>query len=300
VARRRRRLTPIVAVSGYSGAGKTRLVARLVQALARRDLRVSVLKHTGHDHPFDVPGKDTFVAREAGAVSAAIAGPAGVAYFGPPVKGIRALAALGPPVDLILAEGWKREPLPRVEVHRRSVNPAFLCAEDERVFAVVTDEPPPRPLPCFDADDAEGLAALICARLGIGPRTGRGRLPGGPAMSRLATSERPSAPRGASMAKTSSRKSGTSRGTSARSRKSTTGRSKGSTAARRKTASKASRSAAGRKGGNATLRTRGPEFYSEIGRKGGKASGGTRARRGGSTTRKKTARRASKRRGAKK
>jgi molybdopterin-guanine dinucleotide biosynthesis protein MobB len=280
VARRRRRLTPIVALSGFSGAGKTRLVARLVPALARRGVRVSVLKHTGHDHPFDVPGKDTFVAREAGAVSAAIAGPAGVAYFGPPVKDIRALAALGPPVDLILAEGWKQAPLPRVEVHRRSVNRAFLCAEDQRVFAIVSDEPPPRPLPCFDPDDAEGLAALLCARLGLSRRAGRGRLPGGPAVSRVAAGERPSAPRGASMAKTSSRKGSTSRRGAAR--RSTT---------RSKTASKSTRSAAGRKGGNATLRARGPEFYSEIGRKGGKASGGTRARRSGTVTRKKAPRR---------
>lgn len=174
MARRRGRLTPIVAVSGFSGAGKTRLVARLVPALLRRGVRVSVVKHTGHDHPFDVPGKDTFVAREAGAISAAIAGPAGVAYFGPPVKGIRALVALGPPVDLVLAEGWKREPLPRVEVHRRSVNRVFLCGEDRRVFAIVTDEPPPRRLPCFDADDAEGLAALLCERLRLG-RAAAGR-----------------------------------------------------------------------------------------------------------------------------
>lgn len=288
MARRRRRLTPIVALSGFSGVGKTRLVARLVPALARRGVRVAVVKHTGHDHPFDVPGKDTFVAREAGAVSAAIAGPAGVAYFGPPVKGIRALAALGPPVDLVLAEGWKREPLPRVEVHRRSVNRAFLCAEDRRVFAVVTDEPPPRPLPCFDADDAEGLAALLCARLRLGGRASRGRLPGGSAVSRVATSERPTAPRGVPMAKTRSRKSRAARGTSTR----------------RKATRKASRSAAGRKGGNATLRARGPEFYSEIGRKGGKASGGSRARRSGTATRKKAVRRgrtstASRRRGKK-
>jgi molybdopterin-guanine dinucleotide biosynthesis protein B len=123
------------------------------------------VKHSGHRHGFDVPGKDTEVVRRAGAVAAAITGPDETAWFGPPVAGPRALARLLPPVDLVLAEGFKGEPLPRVEVHRRSVDRRFLCARDRRVFAVVSDEPPPRRLPTFDAEDVEGLAELILARL---------------------------------------------------------------------------------------------------------------------------------------
>jgi molybdopterin-guanine dinucleotide biosynthesis protein MobB len=158
---------PIVAVSGPSGAGKTRLLARLVPALARRGVRVAILKHTGHDHPFDRPGKDTDVLRRAGAVAAAIQGPTGMALFGPPLPGARALARLLPPADLVLAEGWRSEPLPRIEVHRRRVSREFLCLRDRRVFAAVTDEPPPRPVPAFDPDDVEGVAALLCERFGL-------------------------------------------------------------------------------------------------------------------------------------
>jgi molybdopterin-guanine dinucleotide biosynthesis protein B len=159
-------VTPVVAVSGPSGSGKTRLLRRLLPALARRGLAVAVLKHTGHPHPFDRPGKDTEVLRRAGAVAAAIQGPEGMALFGPPRRGARALARLLPPCDLILAEGWRGEPLPRVEVHRRCVSREFLCAGDRRVFAVVTDEPPPRRLPVFDAGDVEGLAELLVGRFG--------------------------------------------------------------------------------------------------------------------------------------
>lgn len=169
-ARRRRRLTPIVAFSGPSGVGKTRLLRRLVAELARRGLAVGYLKHTGHDHPLDRRGKDTEVIRRAGAVAAAIEGPLGMAFFGPPRGSARVLAALMPPADLILAEGWKREPLPRVEVHRRGVSPEFLCARDPRVIAVVTDEPPPRDLPIFGADDVAALADLLCARLRLKAR----------------------------------------------------------------------------------------------------------------------------------
>jgi molybdopterin-guanine dinucleotide biosynthesis protein B len=161
----RRRLTPIVAVSGFSGAGKTRLLARLIPALRRRGVTVAVLKHTRHDHTFDQRGKDTEVLRRAGAVAAAIEGPGGLALFAPPTGSARALARLLPPCDLILAEGFREAPLPRVEVHRRKVAREFLCAGDRRVFAVVTDEPPPRPLPTFHAGEVEGLADLLTERL---------------------------------------------------------------------------------------------------------------------------------------
>jgi molybdopterin-guanine dinucleotide biosynthesis protein B len=260
-----RRAPPIVAVSGASGAGKTRLLARLIPALARRGVSVAVLKHTRHDHPFDRPGKDTEVLRRAGAVAAAIEGPRTMALFGPPAGGLRALARLVPAVDLILAEGFKQEPVPRVEVHRRAVSRSFLCARDPRVFAIVTDEPPPRPVRVFSDDEIEPLAELVCARAGLaGKPRGRERLRVTPTMSSVRGEEsgRTVAPgRRERMAKTTTkRKSGGMRG-----------KTRSSTTRSSTTRSGKSRSGAGRKGGKATLRTRGREFYSEIGRKGAKS-----------------------------
>ncbi len=165
MAARRRLVTPLVAISGPSGAGKTRLLTRLIPLLRRRGLSVAVLKHTRHRHSFDVPGKDTDLLRRAGAIAAAIEGPGGLALFGPPAGGARALARLLPPCDLILAEGWRGEPLPRIEVHRRRVARDFLCELDRKVFAVVSDEPPPRPLPTFHPDRLGPLADLLVARL---------------------------------------------------------------------------------------------------------------------------------------
>jgi len=246
------RRPPILAVSGPSGAGKTRLLARLIPALARRGLRVAVVKHTRHDHPFDRPGKDTDVFRRAGAVAAAIEGPSGMAWFGPPAGSLRALARTMPKVDLVLAEGFRGEPVPRVEVHRRSVSREFLCARDRRVLAVVTDEDPPRQLPAFAADDVEPLAALLCTRLGLRGGSRQRRLRPGPGVRSVRPDSRERAVtlgRSDRMARKTSRKGGrASRG-----------------------ASHGGRSAAGRKGGNATLRNRGPEFYSQIGRKGGRS-----------------------------
>jgi molybdopterin-guanine dinucleotide biosynthesis protein B len=160
-------VTPILAFSGPSGAGKTRLLALLLPELRRRGLTVGVLKRSGHPHDFDQPGKDTEVLRRAGAVAAVISGPSGVAFFGPPVEGARALARLLPPVDLVLAEGFKSEPLPRVEVHRRRVSREFLCARDRRVVAVVGDEAPPRELPWFGPDDLAAVADFVEAWLAV-------------------------------------------------------------------------------------------------------------------------------------
>ena len=260
---------PILAVSGPSGSGKTRLLARLIPALAARGVSVAVLKHTRHAHPFDRPGKDTDVLRRAGAVAAAIEGPEGMAWFGPAAGGLRAMARRLPKVDLVLAEGFRDEPVPRVEVHRRSVAREFLCAGDRRVLAVVTDEEPPRPIPTFGADEIEPLAALLCTRLGLGRGSGsHQRLRVSPAVSRVRANpgERTVAlGRRNRMAKTT-----TSRKSSGRSARAG-GRRGG-------------RSAAGRKGGNATLRSRGPEFYSEIGRKGGRS----RSRKSAAGSRTKT------------
>ena len=175
MAARRRAVTPLVAVSGPSGAGKTRLLARLIPLLRRRGVTVAVIKHTGHRHGFDVPGKDTEVLRRAGAVATAIEGPDGLALFAPPAGGARALARLLPACDLILAEGWRREPLPRIEVHRRQVATEFLCQVDRRVFAVVSDQPPPRLLPTFHPDRLGPLADLLVERFDLRSKTRRAR-----------------------------------------------------------------------------------------------------------------------------
>ena len=160
MAPRRTVKPPVVAFSGPSGSGKTRLLKALIPALAARGVTVALLKHTGHRHPFDVPGKDTEVLRRAGAVATLIQGPEGLALHAPP-RDLDGLLALLPPCDLVLAEGWKGAPLRRVEVHRRRISADFLCATDTRVFAVVSDERPPRELPWLRASEVEALADLL-------------------------------------------------------------------------------------------------------------------------------------------
>ena len=169
---------PVVAFSGPSGAGKTTLLVALVRELLERGLRVAAIKHSGHPHGFDVPGKDSDVLLRAGALAVAVQGPSQLAVFGAPRRGgARALARLLPRVDLVLVEGWKAERLPRVEVHRRAVSREFACARSRGFIAVVSDEPPPRSLPTFAPGEVRALADFLCTRLGLrgGRKRPRGR-----------------------------------------------------------------------------------------------------------------------------
>jgi molybdopterin-guanine dinucleotide biosynthesis protein B len=265
----RRGRAPILAFSGPSGVGKTTLLEKLLPALVARGLRVGALKHSGHPHPFDRPGKDSFRLRAAGAVAVAVQGPHQLAYFGPPVAGIRALARMMPEVDLLLAESFKREPLPRVEVHRAEIDARFLCADDPRVIAVVSDVEPPRAVPWFTPREVEELADFV-VRFALGERQPRKRAlaSGATRVHRVGRKQDESREQG--MARTTK--------TSGRAR---TARSRGSGSRGGATVREA-----GRKGGRRTLERRGPEFYSRIGRKGGKSSGGVR--RGAASRRKGT------------
>ena len=178
MARAARSAPPVVAFSGPSGAGKTTLLVALVRELLGRGLRVAAIKHSGHPHGFDVPGKDSDLLLRAGALAVAVQGPSQLAVFGAPRRGgVRALVRLLPPVDLVLVEGWKLERLPRVEVHRRAVSREFACARTRGFLAVVSDEPPPRPLPTFAPGEVGALADFLCTRLGLagGRKRPRGR-----------------------------------------------------------------------------------------------------------------------------
>jgi molybdopterin-guanine dinucleotide biosynthesis protein MobB len=156
----------MVAFSGPSGTGKTTLLVALVKDLRSRGLRVAAIKHSGHPHGFDVPGKDSDLLLRAGAASVAVQGPTQLAVFGAPRPGgARAVARLLPPVDLVLVEGWKGERLPRVEVHRRAVSREFACGRSRGFIAVVSDEPPPRALPTFAPGEVAALADFLCRRL---------------------------------------------------------------------------------------------------------------------------------------
>lgn len=166
---------PALAVVGWSGSGKTTLLTRLVPELRRRGLRVGVVKHSSDAHPLHREGSDTARYAESGAELVAFANPAGVqlTFPEPPEHVLSLLERFADTVDLVLVEGWKQGPLPKVEVWREGLGP-LLATTRQDVLAVVGTAPAPEGLRRFTPEDVRGIADFLqqCLRDGVLKATG--------------------------------------------------------------------------------------------------------------------------------
>jgi molybdopterin-guanine dinucleotide biosynthesis adapter protein len=162
------RAPPALSVIGWSGAGKTTLVERLVPELRARGLRVGVVKHSSDRHPLHRAGSDTARFEHSGAALVGFATPAGVQLTvreEPEQALLPLLARFASAVDLVLVEGWKDGPLPKLEVWREGQGP-LLAATRSDVLAVVSDAPrlpeeAPQALRRFGTAELPGLAVFI-------------------------------------------------------------------------------------------------------------------------------------------
>ncbi|NPC53517.1 molybdopterin-guanine dinucleotide biosynthesis protein B, partial [Corallococcus sp. AB032C] len=131
---------PALAVIGHSSAGKTTLLERLLPELASRGLRVAYVKHSSDAHPLHRPGSDTARLDAAGAALTGFATPDGTQLTTRQPLSPSLLARDADRVDLVLVEGWKDGPLPKLEVWREGLE-APLAASRPDVLALVTDAP---------------------------------------------------------------------------------------------------------------------------------------------------------------
>ncbi len=161
---------PALSVVGWSGAGKTTLLTRLVPELHQRGLRVGVVKHSSDEHPLHREGSDTARYAQSGATFVAFANPAGIqlTFAEPPGQVLALLERFAGMVDLVLVEGWKQGPLPKLEVWREGLGP-LLAEEHGEVLAVVSDSEVPGAARRFKPDDVRGIATYLqqCLRDGV-------------------------------------------------------------------------------------------------------------------------------------
>jgi molybdopterin-guanine dinucleotide biosynthesis protein B len=155
---------PIVSIVGYSNSGKTTLIEKMIPELARRGLCVATIKHNRKGFEIDHEGKDSWRHRRAGAGVTVLASPGKVAVMadtdgdpGPEELSERFIRD----VDVILSEGFKGNPHPKIEVYRKSLGRDFISRSDAMLLAVAGDSPEGIEAPCFDLDDVAGLADLI-------------------------------------------------------------------------------------------------------------------------------------------
>jgi len=151
--------------AGYSGAGKTTLIERLLPLLGAEGLGVSVIKQSHHDFSVDLPGKDSWRHRQAGAREVLLTSPHRWMLVGElrgaPEPGLAVHLARLSPCDLVLVEGYKHADLDKIEVWRAANGKPWLHPDDPRCIAVAADAPPPGTLPHFHPDDPESLTAFI-------------------------------------------------------------------------------------------------------------------------------------------
>jgi molybdopterin-guanine dinucleotide biosynthesis protein B len=160
----------IVGLAGWSGSGKTTLLAALIPELVARGLSVSTIKHAHHEFDIDRPGKDSWRHREAGATEVMVGSARRWALMhelrGDPEPPLDELIARMSPVDLVLVEGFKRQPHPKLEIHRPSLGKPLIYPGDPHVVAIATDEPFAAPLPLLPLADAAAIAAFIIDHFG--------------------------------------------------------------------------------------------------------------------------------------
>ncbi len=159
----------IIGLAGWSGSGKTTLIAKAIPRLIARGHTVSTLKHAHHGFDLDQPGKDSFMHRLAGATEVAISSAKRFAVLHElreePEWDLPTLLGKLSPVDLVLVEGFKRDPFPKLEVHRIDNGKPLLYPDDPHIVAVASDRPLPQVrLPVIDLNDVDAVVDVLLAR----------------------------------------------------------------------------------------------------------------------------------------
>ena len=157
--------------AGYSGSGKTTLIEKLIPVFTVQGFTVSLIKQTHHNFDIDQPGKDSWRHRHAGCQEVLVASGQRWALMhelrGAAEPSLEQHLARLSPCDLVLIEGYKREAIPKLEIHRDANGKPFLFPDDPHIIAFAGDAPPNLSLPSFDLNRPEEIARFILCHTGL-------------------------------------------------------------------------------------------------------------------------------------
>ena len=166
---------PVLGFAAFSGTGKTTLLKQLIPLLAERGIRVGMIKHAHHNFDIDKPGKDSYELRKAGARQMLIASSRRTALMTentveeePRLDELITRLEMDN-IDLVLVEGFKHVPFPKIELHRKALGKTLLYPEDADIIAVASDHLTDcGDLPALDINDTAAIAAFIVSWLNTG------------------------------------------------------------------------------------------------------------------------------------
>ncbi|GKX60016.1 molybdopterin-guanine dinucleotide biosynthesis protein MobB [Leminorella grimontii] len=161
---------PLLAITAYSGTGKTTLLKKLIPMLADMGIRCGLIKHSHHDVDVDTPGKDSYELRKAGAVQTIVACDQRWALMTEtPQRAVNLPELVGKfdplLIDLVLLEGFKQEPVPKIALYRAAVGRPLDDLLDEYAIALATDEALDVGIPILNINDCSQVAEFIRAWL---------------------------------------------------------------------------------------------------------------------------------------
>jgi molybdopterin-guanine dinucleotide biosynthesis adapter protein len=163
----------IIGFAGWSGSGKTTLIEKLVPFFVQAGLKVSLIKHAHHEFDVDQPGKDSYRHRHAGCQEVLVSSARRWVLMnelrGAPEPDIETQIERISPCDLLLIEGYKRHPFPKIEVYRAANGKSLLHPEDPHIVAIASDVPVETALPRFSLDDMAAIAGFIRRFVGLKP-----------------------------------------------------------------------------------------------------------------------------------
>jgi molybdopterin-guanine dinucleotide biosynthesis protein B len=159
---------PVLSIVGRSKTGKTTLIEGLLPILRRQGLKVATIKHHHGDFPMDVPGKDTDRHKKAGAVLTIIASPTRIGLVRDLDRELdlhEIVRSYAGHVDLVIAEGYKKAPVPKIEVLSPLAKEGAACADDPGLLALVTDMEGQYRVPVFSPGEPERIVQFIIDRI---------------------------------------------------------------------------------------------------------------------------------------
>lgn len=156
---------PVFGFAAYSGTGKTTILEQVIRMLKAKGVQTAVIKHDGHGAVEDCPGKDSWRFTQAGADIMIIGSPDKLTYIEKKKNSLQELIAMVHDADIILVEGYKNEPIPRIGIAREAVGKGFT-ADLSQFLAVMTDlEITDCPVPRFALEDIEGVTDFLINRI---------------------------------------------------------------------------------------------------------------------------------------